>query len=197
MKRKIIYISAVVAVALAILIVSLVNRFKDRNKYTDVVIMGHDENNMYFTVGSLSYSYNESDGVKKSKKHTGDYETEQDVEQILSGATLPEGSNTDVRDMITDGKAVYYWRKLSEDTFKLYAYIPKTGESRSVCDYTDMLDADKLYDGHTNPCSLYMWKDHIYSEGYRSDILMFDITYDDDGYPVSVTFNKTIFEFDK
>ena len=121
MKRKIIYISAVTGVALAILIVSLVNRFKDRNKYTDVVITGHDENNMYFTVGSLSYSYNESDGVKKSKKHTGDYETEQDVEQILSGAELPEGSNTDVRDMITDGKAVYYWRKLSEDTFKLYA----------------------------------------------------------------------------
>lgn len=197
MKRKIIYISAVAAVALAILIVSLVNRFKDRNKYTDVVIMGHDENNMYFTVGSLSYSYNESDGVKKIKKHTGDYETEQDVEQILSGAELPKGSNTDVRDMITDGKAVYYWRKLSEDTFKLYAYIPKTGENRPVCDYTDMLDADKLYDGHTNPCSLYMWKNHIYSEGYRSDILMFDITYDDDGYPVSVTFNKTIFEFDK
>lgn len=197
MKRKIIYISAVAAVALAILIVSLVNRFKDRNKYTDVVITGHDENNMYFTVGSLSYSYNESDGVKKIKKHTGDYETEQDVEQILSGAELPKGSNTDVRDMITDGKAVYYWRKLSEDTFKLYAYIPKTGENRPVCDYTDMLDADKLYDGHTNPCSLYMWKDHIYSEGYRSDILMFDITYDDDGYPVSVTYNKTIFEFDK
>ena len=42
MKRKIIYISAVAGVALAILIVSLVNRFKDRNKYTDVVIMGHD-----------------------------------------------------------------------------------------------------------------------------------------------------------
>ena len=61
MKRKIIYISAVTGVALAILIVSLVNRFKDRNKYTDVVITGHDENNMYFTVGSLSYSYNESD----------------------------------------------------------------------------------------------------------------------------------------
>lgn len=197
MKRKIIYISAVAAVALAILIVSLVSRFKDRNKYTDVVIMGHDENNMYFTVGSLNYSYNESDGVKKIKKHTGDYETEQDVEQILSGAELPKGSNTDVRDMITDGKAVYYWRKLSEDTFKLYAYIPKTGENRPVCDYTDMLDVDKLYDGHTNPCSLYMWKNHIYSEGYRSDILMFDITYDDDGYPVSVTFNKTIFEFDK
>lgn len=197
MKRKIIYISAVAAVALAILIVSLVSRFKDRNKYMDVVITGHDENNMYFTVGSLSYSYNESDGVKKIKKHTGDYETEQDVEQILSGAELPKGSNTDVRDMITDGKAVYYWRKLSEDTFKLYAYIPKTGENRLVCDYTDMLDADKLYDGHTNPCSLYMWKNHIYSEGYRSDILMFDITYDDDGYPVSVTFNKTIFEFDK
>ena len=197
MKRKIIYISAVAAVALAILIVSLVSRFKDRNKNTDVVITGHDENNMYFTVGSLSYSYNESDGVKKIKKHTGDYETEQDVEQILSGAELPKGSNTDVRDMITDGKAVYYWRKLSEDTFKLYAYIPKTGENRPVCDYTDMLDADKLYDGHTNPCSLYMWKDHIYSEGYRSDILMFDITYDDDGYPVSVTYNKTIFEFDK
>ena len=156
MKRKIIYISAVAGVALAILIVSLVSRFKDRNKYTDVVITGHDENNMYFTVGSLSYSYNESDGVKKIKKHTGDYETEQDVEQILSGATLPEGSNTDVRDMITDGKAVYYWRKLSEETFKLYAYIPKTGENRPVCDYTDMLDADKLYDGHTNPCSLYM-----------------------------------------
>ena len=36
MKRKIIYISAVTGVALAILIVSLVNRFKDRNKYTDV-----------------------------------------------------------------------------------------------------------------------------------------------------------------
>ena len=197
MKRKIIYISAVATVALAILIVSLVSRFKDRNKYTDVVITGHDENNMYFTVGSLSYSYNESDGVKKIKKHTGDYETEQDVEQILSGAELPKGSNTDVRDMITDGKAVYYWRKLSEDTFKLYAYIPKTGENRPVCDYTDMLDADKLYDGHTNPCSLYMWKNHIYSEGYRSDMLMFDITYDDDGYPVSVTFNKTIFEFDK
>lgn len=197
MKRKIIYISAVAAVALAILIVSLVSRFKDRNKYTDVVITGHDENNMYFTVGSLSYSYNEFDGVKKIKKHTGDYETEQDVEQILSGAELPKGSNTDVRDMITDGKTVYYWRKLSEDTFKLYAYIPKTGESRPVCDYTDMLDADKLYDGHTNPCSLYMWKNHIYSEGYRSDILMFDITYDDDGYPVSVTFNRTIFEFDK
>lgn len=197
MKRKIIYISAVAAVALAILIVSLVSRFKDRNKYTDVVIMGHDENNMYFTVGSLNYSYNESDGVKKIKKHTGDYETEQDVEQILSGAELPKGSNTDVRDMITDGKAVYYWRKLSEDTFKLYAYIPKTGENRPVCDYMDMLDADKLYDGHTNPCSLYMWKNHIYSEGYRSDMLMFDITYDDDGYPVSVTFNKTIFEFDK
>lgn len=197
MKRKIIYISAVAAVALAILIVSLVSRFKDRNKYTDVVITGHDENNMYFTVGSLNYSYNESDGVKKIKKHTGDYETEQDVEQILSGAELPKGSNTDARDMITDGKAVYYWRKLSEDTFKLYAYIPKTGENRPVCDYTDMLDADKLYDGHTNPCSLYMWKNHIYSEGYRSDILMFDITYDDDGYPVSVTFNKTIFEFDK
>lgn len=197
MKRKIIYISAVATVALAILIVSLVSRFKDRNKYTDVVIMGHDENNMYFTVGSLSYSYNESDGVKKIKKHTGDYETEQDIEQILSGAELPKGSNTDVRDMITDGKAVYYWRKLSEDTFKLYAYIPKTGENRPVCDYTDMLDADKLYDGHTNPCSLYMWKNHIYSEGYRSDMLMFDITYDDDGYPVSVTFNKTIFEFDK
>lgn len=67
MKRKIIYISAVTGVALAILIVSLVNRFKDRNKYTDVVITGHDENNMYFTVGSLSYSYNESDGVKKIK----------------------------------------------------------------------------------------------------------------------------------
>ena len=197
MKRKIIYISAVAGVALAILIVSLVSRFKDRNKYTDVVITGHDENNMYFTVGSLSYSYNESDGVKKIKKHTGDYETEQDVEQILSGAELPKGSNTDVRDMITDGKAVYYWRKLSEDTFKLYAYIPKTGENRPVCDYTDMLDADKLYDGHTNPCSLYMWKNHIYSEGYRSDMLMFDITYDNDGYPVSVTFNKTIFEFDK
>lgn len=42
MKRKIIYISVVAAVALAILIVSLVNRFKDRNKYTDVVITGHD-----------------------------------------------------------------------------------------------------------------------------------------------------------
>lgn len=32
MKRKIIYISAVAAVALAILIVSLVSHFKDRNK---------------------------------------------------------------------------------------------------------------------------------------------------------------------
>ena len=60
-----------------------------------------------------------------------------------------------------------------------------------------MTDAENLYSKDKNPCTQMIVADgHMYtSMNGNSDILMFDIEYDNDGYPVNVVFNRTVYEY--
>ena len=95
-----------------------------------------------------------------------------------------------------DDKALYFWSDKSGKV-ELYAYVLSTGDIRCICDYRCMTDAENLYSKDKNPCTQMIVADgHMYtSMNGNSDILMFDIEYDNDGYPVKVIFNRTVYEY--
>ena len=77
----------------------------------------------------------------------------------------------------------------SEDTVKVYAYIPETDEVRMI--HEDVSDMNRMLSALLTEEYLYMWDSDL-----GTKIVRYKVNRDDKGYPVGLVYDRVIFESD-